>query len=133
MNESGLRAAVKRHVPRTIHRQSMTAASGTYAGTPDDYFDGPKTDLFVEFKMLRGIPRTGIIVPELSELQRQWLRRRYGRGGSRVAVVVGLPTKTAALLLHPDEWDDGVVVSKAVPLKEVAAWICECCGESSSP
>ena len=110
----------------------MTSASLTHGGTPDRYYDGPKRDLWVEYKMLKSMPRSGYVIGNLTELQKLWLRRRYEHSlpEPNVAVVVGLPTKTACIQRIEMDWTTGTPIFVAVQLKEVAAWINVFCGGS---
>jgi hypothetical protein len=112
-------------------------------GTPDSYLDGPRADLWVEFKAFAAMPRSGIVccapVPDvkkqpkghLTPLQSTWLGRRWAHGANAV-VVAGLPNKRAVLMTSPSQWLIGVPVEEAITIDEVAKWICEFCGECSS-
>ena len=66
-------------------------------GTPDVWYSGPGGDLWVEYKWIAKIPKSGIIVPNLSALQLDWLTKRRLEGRN-VLVVVGTPK--GALSLH---------------------------------
>lgn len=109
MNEHGFTRAVTRLLPSDVHCQSMTAASASFAGTPDRYLDY-KRDLWVEFKYAKHVSRNGINVGDmLSPLQRRWLRRRFDAAGN-ACVVVGVPSDRARgfVLDDPAVWE-GVV------------------------
>ena len=130
MRERQLIDAVNRGVPRTIHRQSMTGAAMNLNGIPDYYYDGPTGDLWVEYKQLKSMPRSGVVVGALTELQIHWLERRYRNSLAHrpnASVVVGLPNRTAVIQRTPTEWRTGTPVTSAVSLKEVSAWIDEFC------
>lgn len=135
MNESGLIKAVERHLWPNIHKQSMTSASLTHRGTPDRYYDGPVRDLWVEYKMLKAMPRNRIAKGNLSALQLEWLTRRYDNSKPyhNAAVIVGLPDKTACVQVMKERWLTGTPIELSIPLKEVAAWINAFCGESLNP
>lgn len=139
MNEKQLRAAVNRPL-KDIHIQSMTGVTLTYGGTPDGYYDGPERDAWIEFKMLSSMPRSGTwsVYPDakrpqgkLTMLQYRWLLRRYTNGGNAF-VIVGLPNKTAILLVDPEQWKIAVPLDCAKPLRNISAWIQEFCGGSSA-
>lgn len=104
----------------------MNAASATYGGTPDYYYD-QKHDLWVEYKRLVGwkLPHA------VTELQLQWLRRRHAAGGN-ACVIVGWeenPRNRHGLILeNPDDWsltkfDREFVLARSVPAAGVAAYI----------
>lgn len=130
MRERQLIDAINKRVPKSIHRQSMTSASLTSNGTPDYYYDGPGGDLWVEYKMRSAMPRDGIVVPELTPLQLNWLERRFNNSRlhtTNAVVVVGLPNRTAVLMQSPTEWRNGVNVNRYETLEGLAAWITEFC------
>lgn len=120
--EKELYKAVDNRLPVSIHRQSMTGAAMTANGTPDRYYDGTRRDLWVEYKILKGIPRSGIVVGDYTKLQLAWLERRHKIGQNAIGIV-GLPNRTAVLQCTPIEWREGSPIANAVPLKDVAMWI----------
>lgn len=128
MKERAFIDAVHRVLPKDIHRQSMTLGSQSFAGTPDYYYDW-MLDLWVEYKVLRKDDHFPRVLPEdalPSELQRQWLGRRFAAGGNAV-VAVGLKIKGRAhgfLLETPDEWSTRHPMewykSRIMPVQELA-------------
>ena len=120
--EKELYQAVDKLLHVTIHKQSMTGASMAANGTPDRYYDGSKADLWVEYKLLKGIPRDGIVRGEYTALQLRWMERRY-RVGKNMVGIVGLPNRTAVIQATPLEWGEGSPIVNAMTLKEVACWI----------
>lgn len=60
------------------------------SGTADWWYSGSKADQWVEYKFLPKLPVRALIVPDLSELQKDWLDGRY-REGRNVVVIVGCP------------------------------------------
>ena len=120
--EKELRASINALLHPTIHRQSMTGAAMTCNGVPDFYYDGSKADLWVEYKLLKGIPRDGIVRGEYTALQLRWMERRY-RVGKNMVGIVGLPNRTAVIQATPLEWGEGSPIVNAMTLKEVACWI----------
>lgn len=139
MLEKQLIAAVNRPIPRTIYHHSNTGSSRTMNGIPDRYYDGPARDLWAEFKMARAIPRSGIVLGDLTEIQKRWLERRYYNSLAHTPnaiVVVGLPNRTAVIQTTPTEWREGSPITQAISLKEVSLWIadfCSQCSASSAP
>lgn len=131
MREKSLYQAVNRAVPKTIHRQSMTGATMVNNGTPDFYYDGPRSFLWVEYKQLNAMPRSGMARGAYTELQLMWMERRH-RNGGHVVGIVGLPNRTAVIQTTPDAWRQGSSTGTALSIKEVAAWITEFCGGSCS-
>lgn len=129
MRERQLIDAIHRRLPKTLHRQSMTMGSLTQNGTPDYFYDGPKSDLWIEYKQLRSIPRDFIIQAPLTELQRRWLNRRY-KHGQNVRVVVGLLRHRAVILHYPAQFEQGIslIETGSLSYDEVARWISDFCG-----
>lgn len=119
--------AVHRHLPKSLHRQSMTMGSLTQNGTPDYFYDGAGRDLWIEYKALTAMPRNGIVFGAYTELQRRWMTRRWQHGKNAIGLV-GLPNETAVLQLAPYAWEHGTPVSGALPIKDIALWISNFCG-----
>lgn len=130
MNEGGLRKAINKHFKKILHQQSMTHAARTHNGTPDDYYDGPKSDLWAEYKMLKSMPRSGIAIGAYSPQQIRWMTRRW-RHGRNVIGLVGLPNKMVCLQHTPKEWIYGTTVTSAITIKETAKWLIDFCGLAS--
>lgn len=125
MRERALIDAIHRRLPRSLHRQSMTFGAMTQNGTPDYWYDGTRRDLWVEYKQLRSLPRSGIVQLSklLTPLQAAWIKRRYATG-CNVRVMVGLPGKRAIMVENAET----ASVQEAVTYDEVAKWICDFCG-----
>jgi len=132
MRESAFREAIRRRLPKALHWQPTTGGLNSN-GTPDTYVDGPKSDLWIEWKTLDAMPRSDVVRGRYSGLQRAWMTRRhdYSHGPrANVVGIVGLPNKTAVVQTTPEEWQRGTPVSAAIKYDEVAAWICAFCGVS---
>lgn len=110
-----------------IHRQSMTYGTMSFAGTPDKYYDGTKQDLWIEWKCLRHMPRSGIVIGEYTQLQLDWMTRRL-RAGSNIIGVVGLPNKLVCPQFHPGQWEKGTPATGAIQMRELASWVIDFCG-----
>lgn len=94
------------------------------SGTPDVWYSGNKSDLWIEYKFLQSIPvRADITVP-LSALQTLWLSARHVEG-RRVAVVCGC--KDGGVILLDRQWEKPIrnLIFKSVIMKrkEIAEWI----------
>lgn len=125
MLEKQLIRAIDKYLPKEIHRQSMTGAAVTGNGIPDRYYDGPLGDLWVEYKQLKTMPRSGVAIGAYTELQLHWMERRYRYAQHRLEVpnvlgVVGLPNKTAVIQRTPHEWRNGTHINTSMTHKEVA-------------
>lgn len=135
MKEKDLYRAIDKEIPRSIYRMSMTGAAMTANGVPDRYYDGENSDLWVEYKMLKNIPRSKIVVGAYTPLQLHWMERRWnnyqGRphiNAANVVGIVGLPNKTAVIQFTPQEWREGSPIIKAMDIGQVAKWITAYCG-----
>lgn len=98
--EAQFRQSVHKLLPKHVYRVGMT---NEYAGgIPDTYYDGPKTDFWIEWKYLPELPKRDSTIidlmkqgtPCLSKLQDEWLERRYEnskdeKGFGNVAVALG--------------------------------------------
>lgn len=79
---------VNKYLPAKVHHQSMAFTFTN--GTPDQYYDGETSDLWVEYKWYARRP--GIFIPKLTALQLQWLKRRQ-KVGKNAWVIVGWPSE----------------------------------------
>lgn len=128
MREKDLIAAIHRRLRKDLHHQSMTSASLTHNGTPDQYYDGPVRDFWIEYKMLKSMPRKGVVIGAYTELQLRWMERRYDNSkhllhGPNVFGIVGLPNRSAVIQRTPTEWREGTPLSNAISLQEVSVWL----------
>lgn len=118
--------SINKLLPEEVDFQSM---AGTYTnGVADSYYDGPQSDLWVEYKFIRRIPRTLDLVksttkPHLTRLQSNFLIRRFGNG-RKVAVIVGYDDG-GVIFDKPVSWlhtwsrDDLLICSRV----QIAEWI----------
>lgn len=136
MNEKQLIAAITKKLPKTIHQQSMTMGSLTMNGTPDRYFDGPKADIWIEFKMRTTIAKGLLVLGGVeagrqgaySPLQFAWMCRRYAYGGNVVGII-GLPDKRVAIQTTPKQWEFGSPLNETISIPEATKWIINYCGQ----
>jgi hypothetical protein len=80
-------ASVRKHLPPSIY---VMKNNNIYnAGIPDLWLSGPGGDLWIEVKFVV-LPKRDdtTITPNLSELQKDWLRRRHSEG-RKLGVIVG--------------------------------------------
>ena len=94
-------------------------------GTPDVWYSGDKSDLWIEYKYIEKLPIKVPIKIDLSQLQVLWLCNRHNEGRN-LAVVVGTPE--GCLLLTNLEWERTDITStefkeRCMSRKELAAWI----------
>lgn len=109
--------AVLKKLPNQVHTQSMTMASLSHSGTPDQYLD-LHSDLWAEFKWNPGLPRVLDAGRMLSDLQKRWLYRRYAAGRNAV-VVVGFPYENrncGVVLGTPDLWTQPLTKLQYLPM-----------------
>ncbi len=147
MSEANYRERVRKRLKGNdaLHWEANTGGMNSN-GRPDTYIDGPRSDLWVEWKYVDAMPRSGIvdISPKegakkqprgrLSPLQLRWLERRRNnavalREGNAVAIAA-LPDGRAVVMTTPTEWRKGVPVDRAKSIEEVVAWVSEFCGGS---
>jgi hypothetical protein len=128
--ERNLIAAILRKLPKQLHSQSMTAGSATQNGIPDRYFDGPTSDLWVEFKQLKSMPRNGIARGAYTPLQIAWMERRFNNSAKQNVIgIVGLPDRRVCLQFTPSEWKEGTPIDRrATSIEGAAQWIAAFCG-----
>lgn len=117
---------------RTVHKHFKTIGLPPYweknwnayrSGTPDVYYSGMNTDLWVEYKFVRRLPVHAPLVADLSPLQGLWLRRRYEEG-RWVAVIIGVGEPKGGLVLTDLDWEGPV--ARPYRLRshmELAKWI----------
>ena len=111
--ETTFYTSVHTHLPpeSVLHREKM--ANPYRGGTFDHWYDGPKADLWIEWKFIEVPKRPGTIIDlvtprgkkmesPLSALQQDWGRRRYFNGRD-VWVVVGCKDG-GVIFTNPLEW-----------------------------
>ena len=81
---------IHKHLDKAIHKEKM--ANPYRGGTPDVWYSGLKTDLWIEYKWLsKPALKAPIYVHKLlSALQTRWLDQRLSEGRN-VAVILGTP------------------------------------------
>lgn len=130
MKERAFYEAVNRRITNVIHHQSMNYAAASTRGTVDRWYEGEVNDLWVEYKVLRHMPKLPIVVGKYSKDQLKWMTRRFNRRRKNVGIIgiVGLPNRMAALQFTPDDWSRGTPLTDVVSFNEVAIWITNFCG-----
>jgi len=133
--ETRLIEAVNKRLPKRFHSQSLTYASQSCVGTPDRYYDPEGgNDLWAEYKQLKAMPRSRIVIGEYSPMQIRWMTRRYNNslahGRPNIVGIVGLPNRKACIQQTPTEWREGSPVETAMDLEDIAAWITAFCFRS---
>jgi hypothetical protein len=137
--ETNYRLSIEKRLPPELHHEKM--ANPYSGGTADSYYDGNKADIWVEWKFITAFPKraTTIVVPDLSPLQKDWLKGRY-ENGRRVFVIVGSPNgahifgaprECLAISTKDKEnfcqfgWESGVAVASWANLSrdQIAQWI----------
>lgn len=116
-------ASIHRRLPRSLHKEKM--ANPYRGGTADCWYSGDKADQWVEYKYVPKLPVRAPLVADLSDLQKDWLRRRYNEGRN-VAVIVG--SKDGGIILtDPEAWEAPITAAQCHswirPRDEVAQWI----------
>jgi hypothetical protein len=121
-------SGVHRYLPNVYYEKMNNPYRG---GTPDVWYSGALGDLWVEYKYLPKVPKRGMIVPALSELQKRWIygRRKEGR---RVHVIVGC-SQGGVWFLSDEDIFEGLPVDafNPVPREMLAHDICNYVGTTS--
>lgn len=93
-------SSVHRHLPVGLyHMKNHNQYNG---GIADVWYSGSKNDLWIEYKFVNVPKRDAtVIIPSLSELQKDWLKTRYLEGRS-VGVIIG--SKNGGVWLPNIEW-----------------------------
>lgn len=79
-------------------------------GTPDVYYEGVFM-FWAEYKYIKKVPKRRF-TPNLSELQKRWLKRNFDAGHNPI-VIVGFP-RFGVILETPDMWERQVSMSEVV-------------------
>ncbi len=123
---------------RKPHHQSLTGASMTYAGTPDQYYEGEYGNALCEYKFckFRTLPDIINVGKLLTTKQKAWLNRSHKNGVS-VAVGVGYKDTKGKLrvtyLSDPRNWNGKISTSgfSWFDTKEAAQFIVDHVGVSA--
>lgn len=122
--ENQFRSGVHKYLVPELHHEKMNNPYSS--GTPDDWYSGIVSDLWVEYKFLPKTPIRAIVQPAelLSPLQLRWLNGRY-KEGRNVAMVIGCPD--GGMILQDQEWNRTWTAEefrdRLVPRKAIAQWI----------
>lgn len=134
MNEHSFIDAVHKHVPATPTFLRWKVADQFTGGKPDCYYCGTRSDLWIEYKFIKALPKrdkTKITI-DLSQLQIDWLSH-LDRCNRPVWVIVGAPKQ--AVILSIKETLDGVTCAqfkaRALTFKELGSRIKEHCCEDN--
>lgn len=95
-------AGVHKYLPPLVEREKMNNPYN--AGTADVWYSADPCDLWIEYKFLEKPPVRAFTL-DLSELQRQWLLRRY-RQKRAVAVALLFPAKFGCVLYTHLAWGE---------------------------
>lgn len=101
--ETRFYTSVHRQLPKELHFEKMH--NEYRGGTPDVWYSGKYSDLWIEYKWLSTVPvKADIYVTKmLSALQLRWLNSRYAEGRN-VAVVLGTPE--GCWIYEDRNWND---------------------------
>jgi len=117
MTESGFTSSIKAKLPSHIYSWKINCKYAN--GIPDSWYSGLVSDLWVEYKYLKKLPKKGVL-PNLSALQEKWLNDRHFEGRN-VAVIVGSPD--GCLIYTNLEWTKRKALSNLVTKQDVISFI----------
>ena len=99
--------SVHKHLPPELYR--MKNHNQYNGGIADCWYSGSEGDLWVEYKFIKVPTRDDTVInlitgknPDISFLQQDWLRSRYGEGRN-VGVIIG--SKDGGVWCPGDSWD----------------------------
>lgn len=96
-------AGVHKHLPREVYREKTN--NPYRGGTPDVYYEATRA-MWAEYKFIEVPKRDAtVIVPALSSLQADWLKRNYDNG-HQPWVIVG-HEGGGVIFYRPAQWLDG--------------------------
>jgi len=121
MHESNYITAINNLIPIEIERWKIN--DSYTSGVADTYYSGNKTDIWIEYKLVRNNPKKH--TPKLSALQKAWLKRQYNRG-RKVYVLVGVKGGKGVILKNL-EWENQCDMTQLLTKKQIAQWITEQC------
>lgn len=94
------------------------------SGTPDVWYSGNKSDMWIEYKFLQKLPVRSAIVLGLTDLQKKWLRDRYYEG-RKVFVICG--SKNGGVVFTDLTWEKPITVNdyqkRLQSRQDLAIWI----------
>lgn len=100
-SETRYYSAIHKLLAKEVYREKMH--NPYRGGTPDVWYSGKTSDLWVEYKYLAKVPKVAAITMTnlLSPLQQEWLKGRF-KEGRNVAVILGSPY--GAWVFEDDSW-----------------------------
>lgn len=99
--ETTFTLSINKYLKDKVHCEKMH--NPYRGGTPDFWYSGNLGDIWIEYKYIETIPIRSQIIPDLTPLQAQWLKRRYEEGRN-VAVIVG--TRAGGIFLPKDQFQN---------------------------
>ena len=127
--ENRFTARVEKHLPPKEVFYRLKNNHSFEGGVFDKWYSGDKADIWIEYKYEPTLPVRRNITPALSELQKEWGRKRHAEG-RRVFVIVGCQDK-GAILTSPTAWERSYTPEEFCyllkPVEEIAQWIMEQC------
>lgn len=100
--ENGFIRSIHHYLSPSVYREKMHNAY--HGGTPDVWYSGSKTDLWIEYKFILSVPK--IVIPKLTPLQLHWLTERK-KEGRNVAVIIGT-VSGGVLITSQTTWVEGI-------------------------
>ena len=99
-------------------------------GVPDAYYLGPTSDLWIEYKYVKTLPKRPdtVLSTSFSELQRLWLDDLY-RCNRPCALVIGHEQR--AVVLQQGSWNNDITlatfIKTSIHRKDLVVWIQTTC------
>lgn len=122
MIESDFIASVRKKLTPDVYALKLNLPYT--AGVPDCWYSGAKSDMWIEYKFLKQLPRTIDPRKLLSPLQAKWITDRAAEN-RKVAVVIG--SSDGHIILPGLTWmtplSRHAFHSQAVATRDVSTWI----------
>lgn len=93
--------SINRLLPSDIYSEGM--ANPYRGGTPDRYYEGSRSHLWVEYKYIKTVPASWRIKDHVTALQIKWIRRAQ-KNHVPIAVIAGF-NKSGLILVEDMYWD----------------------------
>jgi hypothetical protein len=88
----------KDNVNKKVQVHKQTTYTPYFRGTPDHWYSGNETDLWVEYKFVPRVPNELQWKSYLSKLQLRWCTERHSEGRN-VWIIVGIASNVEGIIL----------------------------------
>ena len=125
--------SVNKLLPSDIYSEGI--ANPYRGGTPDRYYEGCRSHIWIEYKYARAVPASWRISDHVTSLQKRWITRAQ-RNNIPVAVIAGFNKGGLVFVGEKIFWDTSLhradIQKLSISKQDIAAFIIVHCGSEKN-